>query len=143
MNFADHPSTSTEGHHFLLVSAPHDSYWQGVLAEALSPIGSLLVVTELEAVGAAVERDYGAIIVDAGMVENFALLTAHICAQRPDARVIIVSTSLTWKRARDAFQAGAADYLFKGMNKAELFTGIKQRLKKTATLRPNRTSKAV
>lgn len=128
--------TPPEAAIFLLVSAAHDSHWQGVLAEALSAIGSLQVATELEAVEAAIERDYRAIIVDAGTVEDFALLTARIRAQRPDARVIVVTTSLTWRRARDAFQAGAADYLFKSPNKEELFAAIKQALDKMAVRRP-------
>lgn len=117
---------------FLLVSADHDIYWQEVLTEALSTLGTLQVATEREAVEAIIAHNYRAIILDAGMVENFALLTSRICAQWPEARVIVITTSLTWKRARDAFQAGAVDYLYKSPNKGELFRTIKQTLDKMA-----------
>lgn len=114
---------------FLLINELGD-YWNQVLEEALAPLGSLQTVTEGVAMDMVIENEYAAIIIVASHSSNFGLLTSRICAQRPEARVIIVSTSLTWQRAREAFRSGAIDYLYQSVDKAELLAEIQAALVK-------------
>ena len=115
---------------FLLVGGTDDEYWQQVLQETIAPLGTLQVVTEESAITHVLRQDYAAVFVDAGNVSDFALLTSRIRAQQPGARVVIVTSNPTWHRARDAFQAGATDYIYKAVEKEDLLSSVRGALSK-------------
>ncbi len=58
-----------------------------------------------------IQHEYALIIIVEEAVENAISLTAHLRQQFPEARIVIASSSPTWKRSRNAFRAGAMDYL--------------------------------
>jgi len=113
---------------FLLIGEK-ETQWSQVLRRALSPLGKLQVVGEEEAIQAVAQDDYGVIIVDAGAVGDVAALVSRLRAQRPQARVVVATASPTWRRAREALQAGAADYIRKSLNEKELRAKIQAVLK--------------
>src|SRR5207248_10850266 len=76
------------------------------------------------------ERKHRAVIVDAGAVDNFALLTLQLRTRNPDARIIVVTASPSWEFAREAFRSGATDYLRKSVAREELSLHLKQALTK-------------
>ncbi|HJQ70237.1 MAG TPA: hypothetical protein VKA70_14770 [Blastocatellia bacterium] len=115
---------------FLLIGGANDKYWQEVLQETIAPLGSLQVVTEESAMKHVLKQDYTAVFVDAGNVSDFALLTSRIRAQQPGARVVIFTSNPTWHRARDAFQSGATDYIYKAVEKEDLLSSVKGALSK-------------
>ena len=117
---------------FLLISEPGD-FWNQVLEDALAPLGTLQVAAEESAMDLIINNEYDAIIIVAGNVSHFGLLTSRIRAQRARARIIIVSSSLTWQRAREAFKSGASDYVFQSVDEAELLTLVKTVLSKPLT----------
>jgi DNA-binding NarL/FixJ family response regulator len=123
---------SSSKYPFLLISVLGD-FWNQVLEDALAPLGLLQVAAEESAMGLVIKDEYAAIIIVAGNVSNFGLLTSRVRAQQPRARVIIVSTSLTWQRAREAFRSGATDYIFQSVDKAELLALVKTALAKPLT----------
>jgi DNA-binding NtrC family response regulator len=53
---------------------------------------------------------YDGIVVDSGQIGNIETYIRNLLAICPDACVIILTGSPTWRRARDTLQAGAADY---------------------------------
>jgi DNA-binding NarL/FixJ family response regulator len=111
-------------HTFLLIGEEAETSWSSALRQALSPLGKLRIVSEETAVRAVIQSDYDVIIIDAGAVHDAALLTARLRAQRSEARVVIATASPTWQRARQALQAGAADYIRKSLDTEELRSKI-------------------
>jgi DNA-binding NtrC family response regulator len=108
---------------FLLIDGIRDHYWRQVLEEALAPLGTLQTGDEREAIKLVLQQSYDLVIVDATEVKNVPLLISRIRAQRLDARVVVATASPTWRRAREAFQAGATDYIRKSFDREEiLFT---------------------
>jgi DNA-binding NarL/FixJ family response regulator len=55
---------------------------------------------------------------------------ARIRTQRRDARIVVVTDSPTWSRSREAFEAGATDYIRKLLDKEDILSQIKIALAK-------------
>lgn len=115
---------------FLLVSDSSEQYWSGILKETLTPLGGLEVVGDRAALKRMSEQDYRAVIIDAGVLDDFMPLTSRLRAQHHDARIIVVTPSTEWEAAREAFRAGATDYLRRSVDKQELLLMLKQALTK-------------
>jgi signal transduction histidine kinase/CheY-like chemotaxis protein len=115
---------------FVLVGDSNDPHWRDILKETLPPSVRLEVVGEHEAAGRLSERKCRAVIVDAGAVDNFALLTSQLRTRHPDARIIVVTASPSWEFAREAFRSGATDYLRKSVAREELSLHLRQALTK-------------
>jgi len=115
---------------FLLITDPHDSSWQYWLEQALMPLGQLRVVQADYAVSQIAEEEYNIVIVDATAIEEVELLASRLRATRPDCRIVVMTASPTWQRARAAFEAGAIDYIPKSFNKDKLLDTFKQILQK-------------
>lgn len=107
---------------FLLIGTADQ--WARVLERAVLPLGQLRVLDESAAVAQLDLRVYAAIIIDAGVVADAYALCQRVQVQRPGTRVIIVTASPTWQRARQAFQAGALDYVRKSLDETELHNRI-------------------
>jgi len=116
-------------HSLLLVSERKETQWSRTLRQALLPLGKLRVVSEEDAEQMVVRSDYDVIIIDAGVVYGVVPLISRLRAQRPEARVIVATASPTWRRAREALQAGAADYIRKSLDEEELCSKIEAVLK--------------
>ncbi len=91
---------------FLLINSLREPYWLQTLKEALSSLGTLHTRTENDITNLVLEGDYNIIIVDATAITDTPLLISHILAQQPEAKVIVVTASPTWRRAKAAFRAG-------------------------------------
>ena len=109
-----------EKYHFLLVSNSPSDPWVRILQEVVTSLGSLQIASKQETIKLVSQRDYDLLVVDAAKVEDVFCLVSSIREQQPDARILVVTTSPTWRRAREAFRAGATDYIRKSMNKTEL-----------------------
>lgn len=118
------------GARFLLISGLHDHFWHEVLAEALAPLGTVQIGTESDAPALIQRADYDLLIIDATAVESVPLLIARLHAQRQNLRIIVATASPTWKRAREAFQAGAIDYIRKSVNREDIRCAVRAALDK-------------
>lgn len=105
---------------FLLLQGEKDSYWSAFLAEVIAPLGNLRIAAARDWLVKNEEEPDGLIIVDATNVEQFEKLVAILCAENPQRRVVVMTASPTWTRARAAFEAGAIDYLPKTLPADEL-----------------------
>lgn len=105
---------------FLLIGAGAETRWPQVLKDALSPLGELHILSEAEAVRIVGEREYDVVLIDAGAVQDVIRLIARLRAQRPRARIVVVTASPTWQQSREIFRAGAADYIRKSLDKRKL-----------------------
>lgn len=116
---------------FLLINGIRERLWRRVLEEALAPLGTLQVGEEEDAVEVVLQQSYDVVIVDATVVKDVPLLISRFRAQQPDTRIVVATASPTWKRAREAFYAGATDYIRKSLNKEEVLSAIQAVLTKT------------
>jgi DNA-binding NtrC family response regulator len=115
---------------FLLINGSRDCYWRQELQEALSPLGSVAIAKEREALSRVQQDQYDVIIVDATVVTGAAELASRIRQTRPGARIVIATTSPTWQRAREAYHAGAIDYIRKTLVHEELLATFRDVLRK-------------
>ena len=95
---------------FLLLNGAEDSRWRIILAEALEPLGPLSVVQASQGLPPGEGLDC-IIIVDATGVEEVEKLVSSLRTEGPERRIVVMTASPTWTRARAAFEAGAIDYL--------------------------------
>lgn len=73
-----------------------------------------------------VEEPDGLIIIDSTMVENVDKLVSTLRRENPKRRIVVMTASPTWQRARAAFEAGAMDYLPKTLQQDELLDTFRQ-----------------
>jgi DNA-binding NtrC family response regulator len=97
------------------------------LEATLAPLGNLEAVEVNEAMNQQIESD-GIIIVDATFVDNVDSVVSSLRNERPDSRIVVMTASPTWQRARAAFESGAIDYLPKTMEEEEMLATF-QRLR--------------
>ena len=114
---------------FLLINIRQDKNWQRLLEETLAPLGNLHIATEKTAMECVWKRNYKAIVVDAD-VDDISLLISRLRTQQSNSRIIVFTAAPSWKRAREAFQSGAIDYVRKSLNKDELLSSIQMALSK-------------
>jgi DNA-binding NarL/FixJ family response regulator len=88
-------------------------------------LGKLEVLPEKEAMQHILQYKYDVIIVDAAAVGNEVLLISRVRAQQPQARIVVVTASPTWRRAREALRAGAMDYISKSLSEREFLSAFK------------------
>ena len=109
---------------FLLVGTGLEALWPLVLQRALSPLGKLYAVSEDAALRTVAEGSYAVAIVDASAVSDVPVLVSCLRARQPQLRVVVVTASPTWQRAREAIRAGAADYIRKSLDEEYLRSRI-------------------
>jgi DNA-binding NtrC family response regulator len=76
-------------------------------------------------------QPYRLLVVDLNITRNLQDLIARILAEQPNAGVIVASAAPTWRRAREALQAGAIDFINKTLNQEELLSIFRNALIKT------------
>jgi CheY-like chemotaxis protein len=96
---------------FLLISDSKNQYCRSILEAILPPSSRLEIIGEQAAIQRMTEQEYRAVIIDAGVVDNFAVLTKQLRDRDSNARIIIAKASEQWEFAREAYRAGATDYL--------------------------------
>ena len=114
----------------LLINGSYDQHWTELLQEMLGPSATLHIEREENAIKLILLNNYDLIIIDAAAVADVPLLIAHIRDQKPSTRVIVATASPTWTRAREAFQAGAIDYISKTLDKKEILLKLQESLVK-------------
>jgi DNA-binding NtrC family response regulator len=118
---------------FLLLQGDKDIYWSAFLANVIAPLGSLNVANADEWTAIGQEEPDGLIIVDTTHIERFEQLVARIYAENPSRRIVVMTASPTWKRARAAFESGAIDYLPKTLPADELRATFEELLRRTSS----------
>jgi len=93
--------------------------WCQWLREALDPL-DLEIRCEKAALGCVAGNRYILIIVDAAATDDAAHLIRSLRSHQPEAPIIVFSASPTWERAREAFRAGAMDYVRKPIGREEM-----------------------
>ncbi|MGA9349744.1 MAG: response regulator [Anaerolineae bacterium] len=92
---------------------------------------------EEKALQSVAESRYDLVIVDASAVGDVLSLVSRLRAQQPQTRIVVVTASPTWQRAREALRAGAADYIRKSLDGEELRSKIQAVLDAPPPAGPN------
>lgn len=114
----------------LLISGAQEDYWRQVVEDALASLGTLQFAEEQEALDLVLQQSYDMVIVDATAVVDASSLVSRIKARQPNTRIVVATTSPTWTRAREAFYAGATDYIRKSLDTEEILSALQAALTK-------------
>lgn len=119
-----------EPRQFLLVG--EDQFWPTRLSEAIEPLGHLNTATLLKATQIVQENDYALIILDTTVIDEADAVEfiKRLRKIKPEARVLVVTASPSWTRAREVFRAGAVDYIKRSINIKELRDEVQLSLEK-------------
>jgi DNA-binding NarL/FixJ family response regulator len=112
---------------FLLIGYREQSPAFHNLSEALAALGEFQVVGEPEALDELQRAEYDMVILDAALLDNEMLMISEIRRRLPGMRIAVLTASPTWRRAREAIQAGAMDYISKilsGQEYKAIFTDL-------------------
>jgi len=115
-------------HAFLLISGMPLTQWNQVLQRALASLGELQIASEEQAVNMIFQNHYDVVIIDAGPVRDAVSLVSRARASRKGLRIVVVTASPTWLRAREVLLAGATDYIRKSLDEEEIQAFIKSML---------------
>lgn len=121
---------------FLLISAEDGHYWHQILKEAVAPIGTVSIAYEHSLAAEALQPDYALVIVDATVVKDISTVLYELRRNCPKANIVVATATPTWTRAREAFHAGAIDYIRKSQNKDEILTDLQVILAKAQPTAP-------
>jgi DNA-binding response OmpR family regulator len=92
------------------------SPWLKQLTEVLGELGALMICAE-SMLDEEPDEAYDLIVVDAsGLIMELAERVAWLNGRFPNVPIIVLTSSPTWRRARDVLQAGAADYMRRSFN---------------------------
>lgn len=103
-------------HRFLYIFSTENHTFESVLAQVLKPYGRLDTCLWDDLEMHSIE-DYTLIFLDAGIIadtaesDNLTSIISLIQKYSLRANIIVATTSPTWRRAKEAFQAGAVDYI--------------------------------
>lgn len=100
----------------LYINGSSDAIWYHFLQGVLSEIALVKIATKMDAIKNLQQLEANLIIVDAVTSGNAINLVTEIHKLRPLTPIIVVTTSPTWKRAREYFLAGATDYIRKSLD---------------------------
>lgn len=113
----------------VLITLATNHTWVRHLAGTLRPIGKLDVI-KLSHVSADKLTGCKLVLLDVSAVKTMSALVKQLTTTEPPCRVIVMTASPNWRGARAAFEAGALDYLSKGLSADAILTAIQAALKK-------------
>jgi DNA-binding response OmpR family regulator len=110
---------------FVLITADTDDIWAQELASILQPLGKLKIVPQQNFSTDKLSPSCQLVIIDATAVTQVNTLISEVRQSDPERRVIVMTASPSWRRARASFDAGAQDYLSKNIRSDEVLSNIK------------------
>lgn len=114
----------------VLITAASSDGWARELAGILQPIGRLKVVKVADFSVYKLTTACKLVIIDATVVRTTNDLLEQLTTTEPPYRVIVMTASPDWRRARTAFEAGAMDYVSKNLPPNDVFNSIQAVLNK-------------
>lgn len=96
----------------LIVSNTPDSTWVRMVTGAAALLGNSELAFGREARARAEAKVYDLIVIDATSTGcDAVVLVADLHQRQPGTPIVVATASPTWQRAKQAFLAGAADYV--------------------------------
>jgi DNA-binding NarL/FixJ family response regulator len=104
--------------------------WTNLLRQAVLNLGGTLTLLDQQEVKDNACVGFDLIILDAGVVNDLALIIRTIRSSNPLARIVVVSPTPHWKQARETLLVGGSDYVRKADDEAALLGFLQDSLSK-------------
>ena len=104
----------------LIITNSPNSRWSMDLTDALKSLFQVKTITEMELEEAVSMPVCSLIVVDAAYVSDAASLVSTLRGGNSEVPIVVVTASPTWNQAREAFLAGASDYIYKTAEASKL-----------------------
>ncbi|MCP4421573.1 MAG: hypothetical protein GY805_33595 [Chloroflexi bacterium] len=117
----------TADYNLMVISDKPDSPWSTTVNEALMSLGKLYFFAERDALTQIGKQSYDLIIIASGDIDSdMGVLVKQLHASRPETPIVVTTNSPTWRRAREAFLAGATDYVRRTLDKEKILLFYKK-----------------
>lgn len=116
---------------FLVISNREEFPSFANVLNALTALGEVEILPRKEALERIPVSDYDMVLIDATILDPEMLLLSQIRMQQPLTRLLVLTASPTWRRARDVLKAGAMDYLSKSLTEKEYLDTFLEILNRT------------
>jgi DNA-binding NtrC family response regulator len=116
---------------FLVIGDREEFLSSPNILSALKALGEVTVLPPPEALRQILLSKYDLVIIDATMLDSEMLLLSQIREMQPDVRLLVLTASPTWRRARDVLKAGAMDYMSKALSEKEYLDAFQELLNRT------------
>jgi DNA-binding NtrC family response regulator len=101
----------------IIITNQTDSAWINAVIEALALLGQVTVSLEYEAQAIVQRQSFDLILIDASTIETDDVALIQLLHDlRPTTPIVVNTLSPTWRRAREAFMAGAVDYMRRSLD---------------------------
>ena len=117
---------ATQTRNVLLVNGTDENAWVDRLRMVVSQLGRLDIVQKSETLDQMRRLRYDIVVVDETQLIQSYEFISQILRFSPGIRVVVVSEISDWHRARQAFQAGAADFILASANPEELLIVLRE-----------------
>ena len=110
----------------LIVSdAGNKPYWDASADEIREEIGPVTVVPDTQVSTRAASHRSDVILIDISSIADLHELIPRIHQEQPESRIITVSSTPTWKQAREVLRLGAANLIRKSSNLDEVISELR------------------
>ncbi len=116
---------------FLMVNAGQGSSWDQIVSETLQSLGTLHFSSEDKVFREIKMHDFDLVIIDAiAIAGDIVNLVTQLHREAPEVPIVVATTSPTWQRTQQIFQAGAADYIRKSLDREKILITFQQVIRK-------------
>jgi DNA-binding NarL/FixJ family response regulator len=102
------------------------SFWQALTGEIKETIGPLRLILDEEVPAKGFKQTYDPIVMDVSDPENLHRMIPGIHEAMPESRIIIVTSSPTWKETREVLRLGAATLVRKSSNPEDMLAELRE-----------------
>ena len=108
----------------IISDAGNQYYWSALANEIKNNIGPVRIVLDKDISLWRINHPYDVIVMDVSNIEDLHHLIPEIHHEQPRSRIIIISSTPTWKETREVIQLGAASLIRKSSNLDELINEL-------------------
>lgn len=109
----------------LIVSdAENQYYWSALTNEIKEKIGPVHILLDKDLSWKKIDDRYDVVMMDISNIEDLHNLIPGIRHDQPESRIIIISTTPTWKETRQVIRLGASNLIRKSFNLDEIINEL-------------------
>jgi DNA-binding NarL/FixJ family response regulator len=111
---------------YLIVSdSGNQPYWSSMVTLMKAKVGSVQIILDEDFMRIKIKQPFDVIVVDVSNIEDLHTLIPQIHREQPSGRIIVVSSTPTWKQTREVIRLGAANMIRKSSNVDEVIAELR------------------
>lgn len=107
-------------HVLIICAAGNQSYWHNWINKIKEELRSVSIDIDKDISRRKNNNAYDMIVVDVSNIEDLRRLIPEIHHEQPQSRILVVSSTPTWKQTREVIRLGAANLIRKNSNLEEV-----------------------